>query len=215
MSITIVSDPVSNYTEIYSDPEWDVLRELALETHASVPGAQMLTGHLAGAFLQMMSKIIRPKLVLELGTYTGYSAICLASGLHPDGKLITIDIDDRWDEIRARYWQKAGMSDKIHFIKGSALDILPTIDESPDLVFIDADKKNYWNYLQLVIPKMKSGGIIIVDNVLFHGEVTLPEELQKNTAKHIHLFNKKTLEENRIEKLMLPIRDGMSIFRVK
>lgn len=215
MSITIVSDPINNYTEIYTDPELDVLRELALETRAVVPGAQMLTGHIAGTFLQMISKILRPKLVLELGTYTGYSAICLAQGLHPEGKIITIDNDERWNEIRQRFWQKAGVADRIDFRPGAAAEVIPLIEDSPDLVFIDADKKNYWNYLQLLIPKMKTGGIILADNVLFSGEVTLPEDLQQGPAAHIHAFNRQTLEESRIEKIMLPIRDGISVFRIK
>lgn len=215
MSITIVSDPINNYTEIYTDPELDILRELALETRAVVPGAQMLTGHLAGTFLQMISKILQPRLILELGTYTGYSAICLAQGLHPEGKIITIDTDERWNEMRQRFWQKAGVADKIDFKAGAAAEAIPHLEDSPDLVFIDADKKNYWNYLQLLIPKMKTGGIILADNVLFSGEVTLPEDLQQGATAHIHSFNKQTLEETRIEKIMLPIRDGISVFRIK
>lgn len=215
MSVTIVSEPIGNYVEIYSDPESDLLRALSLETHATVPGAHMLTGHLAGAFLRMLSKMIQPEIILEIGTYTGYSAICLAQGLQPEGKLITIDNDAQWQDIRNKYWQQSGLSRQIEQVIGSGISVLNGLDVSPDLVFIDADKKNYWNYLQLILPKMKAGGIILVDNVLFHGEVVMPEEQLQGAAYYIHEFNKKTLDESRIEKLVLPIRDGISIFRVK
>lgn len=215
MSVTIVSEPIGNYVEIYSDPESDILRALSLETHAKVPGAHMLTGHLAGAFLCMMSKMMQPEIILEIGTYTGYSAICLAQGLPPEGRLITIDNDGKWQDIRDEYWQKAGLEHKIEQMIGDGISVLNGLDISPDLVFIDADKKNYWNYLQSVLPKMKPGGIILADNVLFHGEVVMPEEQLQGAAYYIHEFNKKTLDEPRIEKLVLPIRDGISIFRVK
>lgn len=215
MSVTIVSEPIGNYLELYSDSESEVLRHLSMETHAKVPGAHMLTGHYAGLFLSMISKIVKPNLILEVGTYTGYSAICLAAGLSQVGKLITIDNDDRWQNIRDDYWAKAGLADKIEQVIGNGVEVLKSIKISPDLVFIDADKKNYWNYLQLVIPMMNSGGIILVDNVLFHGEVVMPEDRLEGAAAHIHEFNKQTLEDNRIQKIMIPIRDGISMFRVK
>ncbi|MBX9448474.1 MAG: O-methyltransferase [Taibaiella sp.] len=163
----------------------------------------------------MISKMIRPGIILEIGTYTGYSAICLAQGLQPEGRLITIDNDAKWQDIRDKYWQQSGLNHQIEQIIGSGISVLNGLDISPDLVFIDADKKNYWNYLQLILPKMQAGGIILVDNVLFHGEVVMPEEQLHGAAYYIHEFNKKTLDEPRIEKLVLPIRDGISIFRVK
>lgn len=215
MSATIVSKPIEDYVMLFSDPEDEVLHSLSLATQALVPGSQMLCGHLVGSFLRMMSQLLQARLVVELGTYTGYSAICLAKGLHAEGKLITIDIDNRWEALRQEYWQKAGVQDKIEQRIGQGLEVFEAIEGTPDLVFIDADKKKYWNYFQLALSKMKKGGMIIADNVLFHGEVVLPEDQLKGAAFHIHQFNIKTQNETRVEKIVLPIRDGISIFRIK
>lgn len=211
MSIVITSEPINDYVGLYSDPESEVLRALSLETRAVVPGAQMLTGHLAGTFLEMISKMLQPKVILELGTYTGYSAICLAKGLSEDGRLITIDKDERWNALRKEYWTRAGLQDKIEFIAGDAVSVLASLEVQPDLVFIDADKKNYWHYFDTVVEKMKQGGVILVDNVLFHGEVILPEDLQPSTAANIHQFNIRLAADNRVEKVLLPIRDGITL----
>lgn len=215
MSATIVSKPIEDYVMLFSDPEDEVLHSLSLATQALVPGAQMLCGNLVGSFLRMMSQLLQARLIVELGTYTGYSAICLAQGLPADGKLITIDTDNRWEALRQEYWQKAGVQDKIEQRIGQGLEVFEAIEATPDLVFIDADKKNYWNYFQMALSKMKKGGMIIADNVLFHGEVVLPEDQLKGAAFHIHQFNIKTQNETRVEKIVLPIRDGISIFRIK
>lgn len=209
----ITSDPVNHYAEIYTTPEEDVLASLNLETNANVHGAQMLSGHLQGALLQLISKIIRPKQILELGTYTGYSAICLAKGLQPGGMLHTVDIDDSLQEMRNKYWEEAQLSNCIQQHIGEAAYMVNNINGNFDLVFIDADKKNYGLYFDLVIERMASGAIIIADNVLFHSEVILPVEQQGKNAKAIHEFNQKIAADERVEQVILPVRDGISLIR--
>lgn len=212
--MNIIED-ISNYCEEHSTALDDCLKELMDETKSSIPGSQMLTGHLAGNFLTLFSQMMRPKCIIELGTYTGFSAICLAKGLAKDGKLITIDIDDRWNSIREKYWEKAGLRDKIELRIGPGIDILKELAENPELAFVDADKGNYWDYCQILIEKMKPGSIILVDNVLFKHEVLHDDETISNTAKHIKSFNQKIKEDSRVEKLMLPIRDGITILKIK
>ena len=211
----ITYEPIQDYAELYTSSEDAVLKSLNLETHAGVRGAQMLRGHLAGRFLQMISAIVQPKQILELGTYTGYSAICLAKGLQKDGTLHTIDIDDKLQDMRNRYWVQAGLENTIHQYIGEAHDVIPKIDTTFDLVFIDADKKNYSLYFDLVIDKLNVGGIILADNVLFHAEVIQPLEQQSKSAQSIHLFNQKIAEDNRVEQVLLPIRDGIMVIRKK
>lgn len=212
MKTSITSDPVNDYIALYSEPELPILHALSLETNALVPGAQMLTGHLAGTFLQFISQLVKPKVILEFGTYTGYSALCLTKGLQQDGVLHTIDIDDRWQEMRNKYWKEANVHHTIIQHIGNGMDVFAQLDIIPDLVFIDADKKNYWNYFNESVERMNSGGVIVVDNVLFHGEVILPETQMSKAAKYIHEFNVKVAEDNRVEKVMIPLRDGMSLF---
>jgi len=215
MEHKITSDPINHYAEIYSSPETAVLEALNHETHASVHGAQMLSGHLQGQFLSMISHMIRPGLILELGTYTGYSAICLAAGLKGDGVLHTVDVDDKLQEMRDRYWSQAGLSAKIKQHIGDAASVIPVIEGTFDLVFIDADKKNYGLYFDLVIDRLSPHGCIVADNVLFHGEVILPPEQQSKNAACIHEFNKKIAADDRVEQVVLPVRDGVSIIRKK
>lgn len=211
----IISDPINEYATLYTSPEDEVLHHLNLETHANVPGAQMISGHLQGVFLTMISHMIQPKCILELGTYTGYSAICLAKGLVADGTLHTIDIDDRWNEMRLKAFANAGMESKIKLHIGDAHQIINELALQPDLVFIDADKKGYGDYFDTIIDKMPKGGIIIADNVLFKGEVILPLDQQKNATKHMHAFNIKISEDARVEQVILPLRDGISLIRKK
>ncbi len=215
MENRFTSDPINHYAEIYTTPESPALESLNLETNASVRGAQMLSGHLQGALLRMLSYMAKPKLILELGTYTGYSAICLAEGLTADGHLHTIDIDDKLQELRERYWQQALVSTKITQHIGEAAAVIPAIEGYFDLVFIDADKKNYSLYFDMVIDRMAAGGIIVADNVLFHGEVILPEGQMGKAAAAIHEFNQKIAADNRVEQVVLPIRDGLTIIRKK
>jgi predicted O-methyltransferase YrrM len=185
------------------------------ETQALARGAQMLSGHLQGKVLQMISRMIQPKRILELGTYTGYSAIALAQGLQEGGKLHTVDVSDLWQELREKYWQEAGVRHLIEQHIGTAESVIQSLDGSFDLVFIDADKKNYGLYFDLVIDKMPAGAFIIADNVLFYAEVILPEEQQGSVAKHIHRFNQKIRNDNRVEQVILPIRDGIMLIRKK
>jgi len=209
----ITADPINNYAELYTTPEQEALASLNRETHAGVRGAQMLSGHLQGMLLQLISQMIRPKLILELGTYTGYSAICLAKGLAPEGILHTVDIDDSLQEMRDRYWTETGLKHCIRQHTGPADQVIDNISGTFDLVFIDADKKNYERYFDLVIDRMISGGIILADNVLFHSEVIRPPEQQSNNARAMHAFNRKIAADNRVEQVILPVRDGISLIR--
>lgn len=214
-SLSITPDEINQYAERFTTPESSVLKELHQKTIKDVPGARMISGHLQGAFLQMTSKMLQPKNILELGTYTGYSAICLAMGLEQNGQLHTIDTDNSLQDLRNEYWEKAGLQNKIIQHIGPAAEVIPTIDASFDLVFIDADKRNYGLYFDLVLDKMDSGSWIIADNVLFHAEVILPEEERSKAAQHIHLFNEKIKNDNRVEQVLLPFRDGLTLMRKK
>jgi caffeoyl-CoA O-methyltransferase len=215
MQHIITPDPINYYAEQYTSPEDAVLSALNKETHAHVRGAQMISGHLQGMVLQMLSQMIAPKLIVELGTYTGYSAIPLARGLQPGGQLHTIDIDGSLQDMRNNYWQQAGVTDRIVQYIGEAATVLPGIEGNIDLAFIDADKKNYCLYFDMILERMQSGGWIIADNVLFHGEVILPFEQQSKSALHIHEFNKKVAADDRVEQVIMPLRDGLMLIRKK
>lgn len=215
MQHIITPDPINYYAEQYTTPENDVQASLNKETHAEVRGAQMISGHLQGMVLEMISHMIKPAQILELGTYTGYSAISLAKGLTEGGKLHTVDIDPYLQEMRDKYWQQAGLKDKIIQHIGEGATIIPKIKGNFDLVFIDADKKNYGLYFDMLIDRIPSGGFIIADNVLFHGEVILPVDQQSNTSLYIHDFNKKIAQDNRVEQVIMPLRDGLMLIRKK
>jgi predicted O-methyltransferase YrrM len=215
MQHIITPDPINFYAEQYTSPEDTVLASLNRETHANVRGAQMISGHLQGVVLQMLSQMIAPAQILELGTYTGYSAISLARGLKSGGKLHTVDIDPYLQEMRDKYWQEAGVQDRIVQHIGEAISIIPKIKGDFDLVFIDADKKNYGVYFDMLIDRIPSGGFMIADNVLFHGEVILPADQQSSTSVYIHEFNKKIAADNRVEQVIMPIRDGLMLIRKK
>jgi caffeoyl-CoA O-methyltransferase len=202
---------IQQYTENFTSEESDVLRELNRETNAKVLMPRMLSGHLQGQFLSMISCMIQPERILEVGTYTGYSAICLAAGLKPNGMLHTIDINDELEDMVRKYFEKANVAEKIQYHLGNALQIIPTLNETFDLVFIDADKENYSAYFDLVIDKVRSGGFIIADNVLWSGKV-LQEKKDKDTQA-IHLYNEKIKADNRVAQILLPIRDGLMIAR--
>lgn len=215
MEHIINPEPINEYAERFTTHESEVLKRLNDKTHREIQGAQMLSGHLQGAFLQMISLMLQPKNVLELGTYTGYSAICLAKGLKEGGKLHTIDIDNRLQAVREEFWQKENLLDKIVQHIGNAADIIPSLEMPFDLVFIDADKKNYGLYFDLIIDKIPAGGWLLADNVLFHGEVILPSDQQSKPATAIHFFNQKIAADNRVEQVLLPIRDGLMLIRKK
>lgn len=215
MQHIITPDPINFYAEQYTTPEDAVQASLNRETHAHVRGSQMISGHLQGVVLQMLSQMIAPAQILELGTYTGYSAISLARGLKAGGKLHTVDIDPYLQDMRDKYWQEAGVQDRIVQHIGEAATVIAKIKGDFDLVFIDADKKNYGLYFDMLIDRIPAGGFMIADNVLFHGEVILPADQQSSTAVYIHEFNKKIAADNRVEQVIMPVRDGLMLIRKK
>jgi len=212
MAHTLVSDEIEKYSESFTTPESDVLAALNQAT-STRHDARMLSGHIQGALLQMLSHMIKPKYVLELGTFTGYSAICLAQGLQQGGHLHTIDVSSELTGMAATHIADAGLESSITQHIGKAAEIIPTLDYSFDLVFIDADKGNYSLYYDLVFDKVPVGGYIVADNVLFHGEIMLPAEEQGKAARSMHAYNQKIAADPRVEQLLLPVRDGLMIAR--
>ncbi|WP_319231160.1 O-methyltransferase [Draconibacterium orientale] len=197
------------------DEEDPVLTELDRETNLKVLGARMISGHLQGQVLTMLAKMIRPKTILELGTFTGYSAICLAKGLPEDGKLITIEVDDELETLAKKYFEKAGVAHLIEQKIGAATELIPSLDQSFDLVFIDADKREYVEYYQLLIDKMQPGAYIIADNTLWSGKVLDKPRHDDGQTIGILEFNKLVKNDDRVEKVILPLRDGMTVIRKK
>jgi predicted O-methyltransferase YrrM len=175
----------------------------------------MLSGAFQGRLLSMISKLVNPKNILEIGTYTGYSALCLAEGLQEKGNLITIDKNEELETLQNKYFEKSGYRNQIQQFVGDATKIIPNIDKKFDLVFIDADKSNYINYFHLIIEKMNAGGIILSDNVLWSGKVVEPLNPKDNDTKILLEYNKLLSTDNRIETVLLPIRDGLTVSRVK
>lgn len=206
-------DDIADYIEAHTSPESDLLKKINRETHAKVMMPRMLSGQLQGRYLSMISHLIKPKNILEIGTYTGYSAICLAEGLAEGGMLTTIDINEELETRVRDYFQQAGLSDKIDYRIGNALAIIPTMDKQFDLVFIDADKENYAKYYDLVFDKVKPGGVILADNVLWSGKVTRPKP-DKDTRAILE-FNTKVSEDLRVENVLMPVRDGIMMIRKK
>jgi caffeoyl-CoA O-methyltransferase len=211
---TFSSGDIYPYCEQYSTPESEVLYAVNRQTHLQTDLPLMLSGHLQGRVLSMISHMIKPTRILEIGTFTGYSALCLAEGLSDDGMLITIDSNEEWKDRCEDFFQQAGMQHKINMICGKAADVLPTLTGEFDLVFIDADKPNYSLYYDLVFDKVKTGGYILADNVLFHGEVLRGDKAGKN-ARAMHTYNQKMLNDPRIECVLLPLRDGIMLCRKK
>ena len=207
------SAEIERYIESHIDPQDDILAELERETSLNVINPRMLSGHLQGSLLTMFSKMIRPVSVLEIGTYTGYSAICLAKGLQPGGKLITVEMNDELEPLARKYFNKAGLSEVIDMRIGNALQILPQLEGPFDLVFMDADKRQYSEYFTQVIEKVVSGGWIIADNILWDGKVaanTGPADLQ---TRGILEFNAMVAADSRVEKTIVPVRDGVMVIR--
>lgn len=210
-------DPkINQYAEDHTSPENSVLQALSRETYANVLMPRMLSGHIQGRILAMISKMLRPRRILEIGTYTGYSALCFAEGLTQDGVLHTIDINEELETMVRNYINQAGLENKIKFHIGNALEIIPTLDETFDLVFLDADKENYAAYYDLVIDKLSTGGIFVADNVLWSGKVLDEKELAKDVeTKALNEFNKKVLADPRVENVLMPVRDGLNVIRKK
>jgi len=208
----IVHPIAQQYAEKYTSAEEELLKEIADFTYANHAHSHMLSGHLQGAMLGMISCMLRPSRILEIGTFTGYSALCLAKGLREEGFLHTVELREE-DATRAKgYFDRSFYKEKIILHIGNALEIVGEIEESWDLVFIDADKENYINYFNLVFPKVKQNGFILADNVLFHGEVLQPE-IKGKAAKAIQAFNDYLLTRTDVERLMLPLRDGLMLLR--
>lgn len=208
-------EAIDTYAKEHSTAESELLAELNRETHLKVLSPRMLSGHLQGRVLSMLSKLMHPERILEIGTYTGYSAICLSEGLSETGKLITIDLNRELEPILNKYLKKSEKSDQIEILFGNAVEIIPSLTETFDLVFIDADKENYSTYFDLVFPKLKSGGLILADNVLWSGKVVQQVKENDKSTRALMDFNSKICKDDRVEVVLLPIRDGISLIRKK
>lgn len=213
-NMELVNLKAEEYAKRYTSVLDNALQEIEDHTLTNHPHAQMLSGHVQGKVLELFSKMINPERILEIGTFTGFSALCLAKGLTENGKLITLELREEDARTAKQYFAKAGMEKRIDLRVGDALNIIPTLQESWDLVFIDADKVNYINYYELTLPSVKSGGWILADNVLFHGEV-LEETVKGKNAKAIHNFNEHVKKDDRVERAMLTIRDGLFLIQKK
>ena len=208
----LINEKAEQYVSEFTSPQDEVLQQIEVKTLAAHPHAQMLSGHVQGSILSMLSNMIKPRRILEIGTFTGFSALCLAKGLVYDGILHTIEIREEDGATAAAYFLKTNAGDKIKLHIGNALQIIPTIHEQWDLVFIDADKVGYIDYYELTLPIVKPGGYIIADNVLFHGLV-LEKEISGKNAIAIHAFNKHVAADKRTEQVLLTVRDGLMIIR--
>jgi caffeoyl-CoA O-methyltransferase len=208
-----MKDEVIKYAEDFTSAESEVLQELRAHCYEHYEDSSMLSGFFQGRVLSMLSHMIRPKVVLEIGTYLGYSALCFAEGLSPDGKVITLDVQEDTNAVARSYVAKTEFRNKIEFHLGNAIDVIPTLPGTFDLVFIDADKPNYSNYYNLVLDRVRPGGFIIADNVLWSGKV-IEDEKDENTQA-LHDFNKMVLADLRVENVLLPIRDGLMVIRRK
>ncbi len=203
---------INQYTEQQSNTESKLLYDLNRATHQKVLQPRMLSGAYQGRLLSMISKLIQPKIILEVGTYTGYSALCLAEGLAKGGQLHSIEKNEELESIIKEYWDKSNSANQLNLHLGDACEVIPNLNLSPDLVFIDADKINYIKYYQLLIDQLKTGAIVLADNVLWSGKVLNPLENDPDT-KALREFNQLILEDERVEKVMLPIRDGLYLIR--
>ena len=201
----------SDYIESHSSNERDLLADLRRETEIKCLNPIMLSGKVQGVFLSVISKIINPKNVLEIGTYSGYSTLCIAEGLATNGIIHTIDKNEELLEIQNKYFEKSGYRNKIRQYTGNALEIIPMIKVSFDMIFLDADKENYSNYLDIVKTKLKKGGVLLTDNVLWHGKVLKSSKTNDETTKLIDKFNKKLALDSNFKTAMLPLRDGISV----
>ena len=210
-----LSEELENYAAQHTEDEPLLLQELNKRTHLNVLQPRMISGHFQGRFLSLLSKMVQPRTILEIGTYTGYATLCLAEGLHPEGVLHTIDIKEELTDLQREFFDRSGYGSQIVQHLGKAADIIPSLNTTFDLVFIDADKQNYAHYFDLVIEKMNRGGIILSDNVLWSGKVV--EEVKHND-KHtqaLMAYNQKIKDDPRVETVLLPIRAGITLSRVK
>ena len=209
-----LSQDLEDYIEQHSENEPELLAQLNKETYQKILLPRMLSGHFQGRVLSMLSKLIRPVNILEIGTYTGYSGLCLCEGIQENGQLHTIDIKEELVDFQRKYFNKSPWGNQIVQHLGEAIGIIPSLDLKFDLVFIDADKENYINYFNLIIPKMNKGGIILSDNVLWSGKVVLPLEKNDLSTKILLEYNLLLKNDPRVETVLLPIRDGLTVSRV-
>lgn len=207
----IVSPDMNAYAEAHTSAESPLLKKINRDTYAGVIMPRMLSGQLQGRFLSMISHMVRPKAVLEVGTYTGYSALCLAEGLAPGGKLYTVDINEELEERVRQYFGESAWHSQIEYRIGDALEVLPQWPGPFDLVWIDADKENYVRYFELVIDKVRPGGFVLADNVLWNGKVV--DVKQDRDTKAIATFNDRMMTDDRVEKVLVPMRDGILLMR--
>ncbi|MFC5282595.1 O-methyltransferase [Pedobacter alpinus] len=211
--MSFTPEDLNNYLLSFCDPEPELLRKIDRETQLEVLMPRMLSGHLQGRTLSMLSKIMAPKRILEIGTFTGYATLCFAEGLHADGKIITLDINEELEERVRGYFETSDFNHQIDYRIGDAQKSIAELDEIFDIVFIDADKKNNGTYYNLIFDKVRSGGLIITDNVLWSGKVLT--NINDTDTSNIHTFNEMVAADQRVEKLILPIRDGLFIARKK
>ncbi|MFK7954435.1 MAG: O-methyltransferase [Ekhidna sp.] len=207
-----LDEDLQKYIEDHSEKESDLLKQINRETHLHVLKPRMLSGHLQGRVLSMLAHMINPKNILEIGTYTGYATLCLAEGIQTDGQVITIDNNEELSVRTKKYFSNSDKKDQIEMKVGNAIDIIPTLSQSWDLVFIDADKTNYSAYYDLVIDQMSTNGFIIADNVLWSGKVADQSKQDKDTEA-IREFNKKVHDDDRVQNVLFPVRDGLMILR--
>lgn len=208
-------EAIQQYTEQHTDPESALLNEVTRETHKKVLMSRMISGHLQGRVLAMFAHMIRPKRVLEIGTFTGYSALCLAEGLADGGRIITIDKNEELETMARRFFAKSDYEASIDYRVADAMTVIPELDGPFDLVFIDADKINYYNYFKLVLEKVRPGGFIIADNVLWSGKVVETGKKIDNDTQALQDFNRLVHADNRVEKVLFPVRDGLMVIRKK
>lgn len=206
---------IEAYVASHSDDESGLLKKINRETHAEVMMPRMLSGHIQGRVLSMISHMVQPQRILEIGTYTGYSALCMAEGMVANGQLITLDINEELEERVRGYFDESDYAHLMDYRIGNAIDLIPTLDGTFDMVFIDADKKNYINYYNLVFDKVRSGGFIIADNVLWSGKVVQPEKKIDKDTQAILDFNRWVQEDQKVENVLFPVRDGLMIVRKK
>ncbi|WP_159799562.1 O-methyltransferase [Flavobacterium sp. MK4S-17] len=209
-----ISEELEDYAALHSENEPELLSELNRETHQKILQPRMLSGHFQGRVLSLISKLVNPFHILEIGTYTGYATLCLAEGLQANGSIDTIDNNEELYDFQKKYFDRSEWRGQIHQHLGNALDIIPKLNKNFDLVFIDADKENYINYFDAVIPLMNKGGIILSDNVLWSGKILEPVKPNDKSTKILLEYNKKLKEDPRVETVLLPIRDGLTVSRV-
>jgi len=209
-----ISDELDDYVTLHSENEPELLSALNKETYQKILLPRMLSGHFQGRVLSMLSKLIRPKSILEIGTYTGYATLCLCEGLQENGSVHTIDINEELFDFQRKYFDKSNWGNQITQHLGDALEIIPTLNTKFDLVFVDADKENYIAYFNMIVPMMEKGGIILSDNVLWSGKVLEPLHPKDKSTKELLQYNQLLKDDSRVETVLLPIRDGLTVSRI-